>query len=233
MPYVCSIKLSVVCISLSFNVSRFHRNSFIFRRFLCWHYILTQVLKQASKFPFKSLSSYRLTLYILCGEKASLFATIKKLTRLFKLRSLRNCITGMTRSADWNSDNVIPIVKTANKLSLVRHLLFWIMFFFPSAVISSPVNVCISFLSGKGSQRPALLVTASWSLALRPRCFLSGSTQFTFSAVGSKLCTKLLYGEYVVQGMSIPCKYWLQDTDRNRYTHTLTDTMQAVEKIHL
>jgi hypothetical protein len=88
---------------------------------------------------------------MVCGEKPSLSSTIKKLARLFKIRSVRNCITRMTRSVDWNSDNVIPIVKTANKLSLVRHLLFWNKFLFPSAVISSPVNVCISFLSGKGS----------------------------------------------------------------------------------
>jgi hypothetical protein len=67
---------------------------------------------------------------MLYGEKASLSATIKKLTRLYRVRSVMNCITGMTRCADWNSDNVIPIVKTANKLSLVRHLLLWNKFLF-------------------------------------------------------------------------------------------------------
>jgi hypothetical protein len=76
-----------------------------------------------------------------------------------------------------------------------------VLVFFSSNFFSCQY-VCTSFLSGKGSRRPAFLVTPSWSLALRPHCFLSSSRQFTFSVVG-RMCyacskirySKLLYGE--------------------------------------
>jgi hypothetical protein len=79
-------------------------------------------------------------------EKSVVVRNVNKFVRFFRFRSVRKCITGMTGSVDWKSDNVIPIVKTANKLSLVRYLLFWNMFLFPFAVISSPVNMSV-FLS--------------------------------------------------------------------------------------
>jgi hypothetical protein len=52
----------------------------------------------------------------------------------------------MTGSVDWNSDNMIAIVESANKLSLLRYLLFWNTFLLPFAVVSSRVSMSV-FLS--------------------------------------------------------------------------------------
>jgi hypothetical protein len=53
----------------------------------------------------------------------------------------------MENSVDWNFEsNVISIVESANKLSLVLYILTWNMLLLPSKAISSYVNMS-EFLS--------------------------------------------------------------------------------------